>query len=266
VSAPARSRPARPARPAPRAPVDPRVRERWIAARREEGRRRLRILILIASLITLLAAAYGVTVSPLLAVDTIEISGTSHTTPAQVEAAGGIGNGDAMVWIEPDSVAARIEAAPWIRTATVERDWPRTLRITVTERTPVAWAQTSGGPVLVLDGTGRVLESADAPPPGLPRLLDLVTLPAPGGSVAPTAAAAIAAAYGQGAGAVGDVSVDHGAAVVHLATGTEVRLGGADRIAVKLRAADAVLASVSAGGLPPPAYVDVSVPTNPVTG
>jgi cell division protein FtsQ len=266
VSAPARSRPARPARPAPRAPVDPRVRERWIAARREEGRRRLRVLIVIASVVTVLAAAYGVTVSPLLAVDTIEITGTEHTTPAQVEEAGGIGTGDAMVWIDPDALATRIEAAPWIRTAKVEREWPRTLRITVTERAPVAWAQASGGPVLVLDGTGRVLESADAPPPGLPRLVDLQTLPTPGGTAAPAAAAAIAAAYGQGAGAVGDVSVVHEAAVVHLGSGTEVRLGRPTRIAVKLRAADAVLASVSAGGRPPPTYVDVSVPTNPVTG
>ena len=260
MSAPARTR------TAPRAPVDPRVRDRWVAARRQEGRRRLRILVVVASVVVLLALAYGVTVSPLLAVDTIEVHGTAHTTAAQITSAAEVGTGDAMVWLDPDAVAARIEASPWVRSAHVERDWPRTLVIRITERTPAGWAQADGGPVVLVDGRGRVLETVDAPPPGLPRLVDLRAVPAPGDTVVPAGAAAIAAAYGGYAAAVRDVSVLDGTATVHLTGGTELRLGRPDRIAVKLRAAGAVLDHVAAAGGPPPAYVDVSVPTNPVAG
>ena len=51
--------------------------------------------------------------------------------------------------------------------------------------------------------------------------------------------------------------------VLHLRTGPEVRLGPPTQVAVKVRAALAVL-QASAGT--PVAYVDVSVPTNPVAG
>ena len=55
---PGRRVPARRSGP-PRRPVDPRVRDRWVAARREEGRRRLRILVAVVSVITAARARVG---------------------------------------------------------------------------------------------------------------------------------------------------------------------------------------------------------------
>ena len=51
--------------------------------------------------------------------------------------------------------------------------------------------------------------------------------------------------------------------MVKLVSGPEVRLGQPNRVRTKLRAAGAVLEALQAD---PPAYVDVSVPTNPVSG
>ncbi len=45
----------RPTPPA-RAPVDPRVRERWIALRRAEGRRRLHLLLAVLGVLAVLAS------------------------------------------------------------------------------------------------------------------------------------------------------------------------------------------------------------------
>ena len=272
MSAPARhtrrrraaARTSRQPRP-PRRPVDPRVRDRWVAARRDEGRRRLRILVVVASVITALALAWAVTVSPLLAVEQIDVKGNAQVTPAEVIAAAQVGEGDAMVWLDPGQVVTRLEASPWIRTATVTRDWPRTLVITVTERVP--------------DGLGagrRHGRSARRRPhrpcprarrratePGLPQLVDVRQAAEPGGSIVPAQGAAVAAAYGLYAPAVAQISVTDGGAVVKLVSGPEVRLGRPTRLRTKLAAAGAVLDSLQAAL---PTYVDVSVPTNPVAG
>ncbi len=48
-----------------------------------------------------------------------------------------------------------------------------------------------------------------------------------------------------------------------LRDGPEVRLGPPDNVPAKTRAALAVLGTITG---PPPAYVDVRVPTAPVTG
>src|SRR4051794_27408527 len=135
---------AAPTAPSRRPPVDPRVRDRWVAARREEGRRRLRVLVIVMSVVAAVALAWAVTVSPLLAVEQIEVTGNAQVTPAGVVAAAQVSGGDAMVWLAPSRVEARLELSPWIRTATVSRDWPRTLTIEVTERSPAAWVQVEG--------------------------------------------------------------------------------------------------------------------------
>jgi cell division protein FtsQ len=217
---------------------------------------------------TLAAGVYGATVSPLLSVDTLTVQGTSRLTQAQVKAAAGVHEGDAMVWIDPGRSVDGMDALPYVRDATLTRQWPHTVRITVHERSPAAWVEGSGSKALV-DSTGRVLETVQSPPPGLPQLLGPKVVPPPGGTVDAVDQARVAgtfvrlAATGTPAGvAVVQSTPDHGV-VVHLASGPEVRMGSATQIAVKIRAALAVL---GASANVPVAYVDVSVPTNPVEG
>ena len=213
--------------------------------------------------VVLVAVAYGVSKSPLLAVDTVQVRGTAHVTPAQVANAAGVHDGDAMVWIDTGAAVAGIEALPYVRDATLRRDWPHRVRITVHERTPAAWLDGPTGKALV-DGTGRVLETIGAAPPAMPQLLGAKRVPAPGATIDAVGAARVAGAL-TGLAAAGTTSVeatDHGV-VLHLASGPEVRMGDATQIGVKIRAALAVL-EASQGV--PVSYVDVSVPTNPVAG
>jgi cell division protein FtsQ len=222
------------------------------------------VIVVVLGAFGALALAWGVTLSPLLAVEQIKVNGTSRATPDAVIAASGVREGDAMVWLDPDAVTARLEASPWVKAARVQRDWPRTFIITVTERTPAAWAATDGAPgALLVDRSGRVLERAEAPPAGLPKLVDLREVPQPGGKVVPSDGAAVAAAYGKDVVAVREIAVGDGGVVVRLVSGPEVRLGPPTRLGTKLRAAGAVLESLRDN---PPTYVDVSVPTNPVAG
>jgi cell division protein FtsQ len=215
------------------------------------------------ALAVLLAVAWGVSASPLLAVDHVKIHGLQHLTPGDIETAAGVHPGDAMVWIDTTGAVQGIEGLPYVLRASLRREWPNTVRISVHERTPSAWVDGPAGKALV-DRTGRVLETIDATPPGMPQLVGAKLVPPPGGAIDITGAARVAGAL-HGIAAAGTTSVeatDHGI-VMHLASGPEIRMGEATRVGVKIRAALAVLAA-SEGE--PVAYVDVSVPTNPVRG
>jgi cell division protein FtsQ len=212
--------------------------------------------------VALVAVAYGISRSPVLAVDTLQVRGTSHLTPAQVTAAAGIHDGDAMTWIDTGAAVDRIEALPYVRRATLVREWPRTVRIAVRERAPAAWIDAPGGRALV-DRAGRILETVEAAPQGLPQLLGAKVVPLPGGRIDTVGAARVAGAL-TGLAAAGTESVEateHGV-VLHLRSGPQIRMGHATEIGVKLRAALAVLRASEGRPL---TYVDVSAPTNPVT-
>jgi len=250
------------------------VRERWVAARRAEGRRRLRVLVAAVALVGGVAIAYAVTRSPLLDVDHLAVRGAQHTPVAAVERAAGIHTGAAMAWIDTGRAAHGIEALPYVLRADVVRSWPDTVRITVTERTPVAWVDDAGRHAVV-DGSGRVLALVSTPPAGLPQLA--VAVPAGAHPARPLAAAPgaeLPAAFRSAAEVAGGLGpyVAPGTKVVtagptgvtlQLASGPEVRMGDPDDVLVKVKAAFAVIGAL---GATTPHYVDVSVPTNPVAG
>ena len=225
--------------------------------------RPVRWLVAVGVVAALALVAYGVSISPYLDVDTVTVRGAPRTEVAQLEQAAGVGEGDALLWLNTDDAVAGLEAVPYVRSAKVVKEWPDTVRITVTERSPAAWAEGPTGKVVV-DGTGRVLEVVDAPPAGLPQLLGLTAVPAAGGTVAPAGPARAAGVLNPiAAGGTKSVTAADGNLTMQLANGTEVRLGEPTQLRAKVAAAVAVLGAI---GDQPVQYVDVSVPTNPVAG
>ena len=245
------------------APPAPPTRARTARTPKASVRRRRRLLALGLVVAVLLAIGYGVSRSPLLAVDTLAVKGTSHLTAEQVLDAAGVHEGDAMVWIDTSAAVSGIEALPYVRGASLQREWPDTVRITVHERVPVAWIDGPGGKALV-DRTGRVLETVEAAPQAMPQLNGAKTVPPPGGTVDAVGAARVAGALtGLTAAGTSSVDVTDNGIVVHLLNGPEIRMGEPTQAGVKIRAALAVLDDLQDA---PPTYVDVSVPTNPVAG
>jgi len=223
-----------------------------------------RTVLFTLAVTALVAVAWGVSRSPLLDVDHVTVSGAGHTTAAQLEGAAGIHRGDALAWLDTGRAVAGVEALPYVQRAHVERQWPDTVRIVVTERTPVAWVEAKGRRALV-DGTGRVLELVADPPVGLPQLAGTTAVPGPGATVATAVAARVAAGLvGLKFGVQSITATDAGVSL-QLPAGPEVRLGEPDRVPVKVRAAIAVLEAMALARSAVH-YVDVSVPTNPVAG
>ena len=227
------------------------------------ARGRVRLLAVVGVVVALLAIAYGATVSPFLDVDHVVVRGASRTTPARLLRDAGIAKGDPLFWLDAGEARTKLEAEPFVARARVTKEWPDTLRVVVTERTPAAWAQGARG-IVVVDGTGRVLEHVDAAPAGLPQLLGLRVVPEPGGTVAPSGPARMAGILPPiAAGGTTSVSASAGGMTMLLKAGTEIRLGDAGHLADKLRAMVAVLGALADQ---PVTYVDVSVPSNPVAG
>lgn len=266
-----------------RGPIDPRIRERRVAVTRAEGRRRLRILLTIVSVASAIGIAWLIVQSPLLAVDSITVRGTARESQSAVEAAAGVRKGTALLFVDPGDVARRVEALPWVAKATVSRELPNGLTITVIERSPVAWVRapvaegapkgTLGVPVLI-DRFGRVLGDSSEPPAGLPELIGITHLPARGGRITPaTPAAAIAVLPDALRAQTGSVVKRNGQAVLKLIPlpggsrpiAGEVRLGSFDQIAAKGAAALAVIDQLALGR-EHVRYVDVRVPGAPATG
>jgi cell division protein FtsQ len=258
----------RPARKAPvrrpRASIDPRIRDRRVAVTRAQGRRRLRGLVAVLVLAILAAAAWLVTHSALLDVDRVRVTATQHVTARDVRRASGVHLGEPLLFLDLGAVERRIEQLPWVDHARAERRLSGEVDLRVTERAPAAWARRAPDIVALVDERGRVLADAPETPGELAELSGLAKIPAPGRQIAPRAAAQVLGKLpDELRGRIARVGATGGGVVLALRDGPEVRLGPPDNVPAKTRAALAVLGTITG---PPPAYVDVRVPTAPVTG
>jgi len=161
-------------------PMDPRIRDRRIQVRRDEGRKRLRLLIAFGSCLIAAGAVVAALHSALLDVDHVRVAGAVETPAAQITAAAGLDHHRFLVDIDPSAVRARVGALPWVADVEVRRRWPGTVRIRVTERKALASLPAPGNRTALVDATGRVLALTDSAPAGTVRLEGLAVAPAPG--------------------------------------------------------------------------------------
>ena len=253
----------------PRVPIDPRIRQRRIEVRRDEGRKRLRIVVAAASAVGAVLLGWLATRSPLLDVDRVRVEGARRATTAEVLKAGGVREGHPLMDVDEGAVARRIERLPWVDEAVVRRDWPGTLVVQVTERTAAASVRARGGGWMLVDETGRLLARRLLPHEGLPAIEGGTWADAPGGALGPPARAALrvaAAIPSDRVAAIPVVAVLPGATIeLRLASAGKaagvVHLGAVDQLDAKLRAVFTVLDRVDLRGL---ATLDVRVPSAPV--
>jgi cell division protein FtsQ len=264
TKAPARRKPAKNPKPAPRKAIDPRIRDRRVAVLRAQVRRRLRWMVGLIVLALVAGTAWIVVRSPLLDVERIRVTGTQQATPAEVRTVAAVDLEDPILFVDTGAVEERVERVAWVDRARVERDLGGAVAIHVTERIPVAWARRTPDQVALVDGRGRVLVDIPEPPADLAEIAGLGAIPPAGRTIAPTAVAGVLEKLPpELRGRTNRVLVDGDEITLGLRDGPEVRLGSPQRVAVKARAALAVLASTVAA---PPRYIDVRVPGAPVAG
>jgi len=240
------------------------MRDRRVEVLRKQGRRRLLWVIGLIALGVVLVAGWFVIHSPLLDVERIRVTGTQQATATEVRRAAGVDRGAAILFVDTGAVTHDVERVPWIDKARVERNLGGELAIHVTERRPAAWIRRAPDRVAIVDVRGRVLADAVEAPAELPEIIGLRTVPSAGRKVDPTAVPRVLEQLPPELGLrTAGVVVEGDAVTLGVRDGPEVRLGSLQRVAAKGRAALAVLASTAGG---PPRYIDVRVPSAPVTG
>lgn len=107
--------------------------------------------------------------SPVLSVRGTEVRGATTVGESEILELLAIPAGQPLMRVDTGSAAARVAAIPKVASARVQRMYPSTIRVTVTERVPVVFIDSPEGAHL-LDETGIDFEMG-VPPPGVPRLV-----------------------------------------------------------------------------------------------
>lgn len=244
--------------------MDPRIRERRVAVRRDEGRRRLRVLIAAAGVVGAVGVAYGVTRSPLLDVDEVRVQGAVRTSADELRRAGGLDGQPQLADVDPVEVAVAVERLPWVQEADVVRHWPGDVEVRLVERTAVATIPAAAGGWSLLDRTGRVLAVDAAAPAGLVQVAGPPSA-GPGEQVGDEVRASLqvldAMPPSLSARVNGLTLAEDGTLELHATDMPVVRFGPPTQVRQKLVALATLVARTNLRGV---AAIDVRVPTAPV--
>jgi cell division protein FtsQ len=115
------------------------------------------------------AGAWVALGSSLLDARSVQVVGTRELSADQVRAVAAVPLGTSMLRLDVDAVQARVAAVRGVAGVQVSRTIGGTVRIAITERTPLAVRPAPDG-VHLLDATGTDYATVADAPPGLPEL------------------------------------------------------------------------------------------------
>lgn len=155
------------------------------------------------------------------------ITGNSRLSVEQISATAAVPIGNSLMSINPGIISQQLQTLPEIKVATVERGWPHSILITITERTPIAVAATATGFNLI-DADGLNAGIVATPPAGL------LVISAQPDSPAMTNAIQVLAAIPAEWAITGLSAPTQDSVVVTLGSGVVVTMGSGERAVDKL--------------------------------
>lgn len=200
------------------------------------------------------------------AIGHIEVVGGSPLLRAQVRTDIASLRGTNLLALDGSKLERRVAALPAVVSATYDRAFPHTLRITIVPETPVAVLH-RGAQTWLVSARARVISTlVPRSQPGLPRIWVPTAAPV-------TVGGFLAAAYGGTAAQtlglvdnfptkIATATLAHDELTFTLRSGVEVRFGAPTDIRLKLAIARRALRVLPTGST----YLDVSVPGRPVAG
>jgi cell division septal protein FtsQ len=204
----------------------------------------------------------------------VEVRGAPPALERQLRTALGPLHGRSLLALEPNEIQARLDQLPAVRSATFDRAFPHTLRISVAPERPAAVLR-SGARAWLVSAHAKVLRPLTTRPlPELPRIwIGRATKPRVGfvtGDAGLTRAAALVAHASRAEPGltrrIGTVRWQHGRLTFVLRSGTELRFGAPANLHLKLAVAKRLLQAIPRTERQRLAYIDLSVPIRPVAG
>jgi cell division protein FtsQ len=137
--------------------------------RRHAGRWRVVRRVVAALLVVALVAgsAWVVFFSSYVTAEGVQVTGTRSLGDSRIERAAEVPTGTPLARLDLDAIRNRVESLAAVRRVEVSRSWPHTVRIAVTERTPIAVIDQGNG-LKALDSEGVLFGSYRTRPRGLP--------------------------------------------------------------------------------------------------
>jgi cell division protein FtsQ len=227
-----------------------------------------RSLLATLGILVAVGAAYWIAyATPVFAVQRVEVRGAPPQLSREVTRATEDLVGRSLVAVDAAEVEGRLRALPAVAGVSVDRAFPHTLVVKVAPERPVAVVR-RGESSWLATGAGKVIRAVETGTErGLPRiwLAKGATIrlggSVPAGWIPATRALAEARAVGLGSRVKG-VRPSGDELTLVLRRGTEIRLGRATEVGLKLTVAARVLRLVDSSI----AYIDVSVPQRAVAG
>ena len=215
-------------------------------------------------------AYFGARDTSVFAVQTLDVRGGDAALRGQVRDALAGELGTSLLRVNSSVVASDVDPIPGVRSFTIDRAFPHTLRVTVKPEVPVLVVrQVPGRTAFLVAASGRVLRTLPhSRLSHLPRLWVTKQVAVDVGGVLPRRLAAAATALAPLRAAalprgVASVRVGADELTLTLGGGLQVRLGDTGDLRLKLAIARRILrqTGAAAGGT---GYLDVSVPLRPV--
>ena len=164
----------------------------------------------------------------------ISVIGNERLTIEQISTLAEVPIGNSLISIDTAAMASQLMSMPEIEVATVERGWPHTILIKVTERTPIAVAATASGFNLI-DSQGHNAGVVPAPPAGL-----LIISAQPDSNAMLGAIKTLAAIPAQWQ-LIGLSAATQDSIVATLGSGAVITFGSSERAADKVEVAQALM-------------------------
>jgi cell division protein FtsQ len=140
--------------------------QRFAERSRSERRRRWkRIALAVLAAIVAGTLVWVVWFSDVLAVHDVEVAGRTTLKQSQVLQAADVPVGRPLARVDVTAIEGRVAALERVDSVDVSRSWPRTLSITIVERSTVVW-ESIGGEIRGIDRHGIDYRSYSSPPKG----------------------------------------------------------------------------------------------------
>jgi cell division protein FtsQ len=244
--------------------MDPDLFDEAVHGRRQTVARRRRIVAStsLACLLVVSGGGWAVTYSSVFRADQITVIGAERLAARRVVRLAGVNARTNVLHFDPDETERRLEDSPWIARATVSRDLPDQIEITVVERIPVArWSNPSTHRTMLVTDVGTLAPgSAGTRLPALVDWLGTSLLTAEDRALAASALAELPVAVRADV-ARAAVGPD-GRLLLGLRDGPTVNYGAASETTGKAEALAAVLAWAGRTGSAL-GSIDVRIPSAP---
>ncbi len=137
-----------------------RAAERAARARKRYLSYVLKIAAVIVCVLVVFFGSISIYRSNLLAVESVTVSGAEHLTNQEVTQLAAVPDDSTLLRLDTAGICARLEEHPWVQSASISRQFPHSIKIQITERTPAAVVKISKKSIWVISTDGSWLSAA----------------------------------------------------------------------------------------------------------